>query len=361
MKPLTLPAAAAGAGAREAAAPAARALASRHGRAAAGHGPAAAIPFGEALGEALGASAEGATPEAASPAAAGASRERKPGSTKGRGRSARPGAEDDGAAPGVPAPGAAAPSSAGVGPAPPADASRLAARTVKRALPPPGVASVAGADDGSHGRDGSRRAAGRAERSHDRGAERAASSPPAFPPAARADAPLPVPAPEHRSGPRAAAAVAAPEAPALPLPAAPPGHAVEGAVLRSAAHLRIETAAMGDLSLHLRVRDGSLHLRVEGEAAHLVEARAGELSRALASEGLKLAPVELPSREGTGLGSGASGQQGQPGGSRQQAWNDAADARPEAASFQKPAGRDAAAGTASPPRRIHRGHVDIEA
>jgi hypothetical protein len=115
---------------------------------------------------------------------------------------------------------------------------------------------------------------------------------------------------------------------AAPLPPPPAGQEVGGAVLRNAAHLRVETGELGALSLHLRVLEGALHLRVDGEAAAVVEARAGELSRALAGEGLRLAPIETPSREGAGVQSGTSGGGGgtQSEG-RREAWNEAAETR----------------------------------
>jgi hypothetical protein len=51
------------------------------------------------------------------------------------------------------------------------------------------------------------------------------------------------------------------------------------------------------------VRDGVAHLRVEGEAARAVEARAAELGRALAGEGLRLGELEVrpPSDRGGAL------------------------------------------------------------
>jgi hypothetical protein len=82
-------------------------------------------------------------------------------------------------------------------------------------------------------------------------------------------------------------------APAIPV-AAPRDAPVEGALLRSAAHLRLETPTLGELELHLRIRENTAHLRVEGDGAHLVEARAGELQRALAGEGLRLGSLDLP-------------------------------------------------------------------
>jgi len=123
-------------------------------------------------------------------------------------------------------------------------------------------------------------------------------------------------------------AFSASDGPRAALPPSP-GADVQGAVLRHAAHLKIDAGAMGALELHLRVRDGALHLRVEGDAAHAVEARAGELSRALAGEGLKLAPIETTPRDGMSRDPGT--QQGASGGGerafeqRREAWDEAAE------------------------------------
>ncbi|MFL5273600.1 MAG: hypothetical protein ACJ79E_16195 [Anaeromyxobacteraceae bacterium] len=111
-------------------------------------------------------------------------------------------------------------------------------------------------------------------------------------------------------------------APALPPPPADAGD-VQGAVLRHSAHLRVDAGGLGALELHLRVRDGALHLRVDGEGARTVEARAGELSRALAGEGLRLASVEAPPQDGAHTG--ADGGRGH--GERRDAWQEARDAR----------------------------------
>jgi hypothetical protein len=112
-----------------------------------------------------------------------------------------------------------------------------------------------------------------------------------------------------------------PAAAALPPP--PSGAPdVQGSVMRNAANLRVDTGGLGALELHLRVRDGTLHLRVEGEGARAVEARSGELARALASEGLRLAIVEAPPQDAR-----AGGEGGRGGGERRDAWQEARDAR----------------------------------
>ncbi len=136
----------------------------------------------------------------------------------------------------------------------------------------------------------------------------------------------------------------APARPASPLPPPPAGQDVSGAVLRNAAHLRVELGALGAVSLHMRVHEGALHLRVDGEAAGAVEARAGELSRALAGDGLRLAPIEFPSREGAGVQTGTGGDGGRQGEERREAWNEAADTRgaPQSRTQTTPAERGAA-------------------
>ncbi len=154
------------------------------------------------------------------------------------------------------------------------------------------------------------------EKSRDREAARAAEPAPA---ATRLDPPHPVTSPQDAP---AAARAAAPRL--APIPPPPPGQDVQGAVLQHAAHLKVDAGALGSIELHLRLREGALHLRVDGEAGRVVEARAGELSRTLAGEGLRLA-IETPSRDGTALGSGGEG--GRQGEERREAWNEAADGR----------------------------------
>jgi hypothetical protein len=119
----------------------------------------------------------------------------------------------------------------------------------------------------------------------------------------RKESPLPAPAqllPAPAQPPRAAASPAPEPAAALPRasPARPAaeGGDVEGAVLRNAAHLRIDSGqpGVGEIELHLRVREGVAHLRVDGEGGHLVAARAPELAAALAGAGLSLGRLETP-------------------------------------------------------------------
>ncbi|HET7754653.1 MAG TPA: hypothetical protein VFK85_12155 [Anaeromyxobacteraceae bacterium] len=88
--------------------------------------------------------------------------------------------------------------------------------------------------------------------------------------------------------------------------------AADGAVLRNAAHLRVAAPGVGELELHLRIRDGVAHVRVDGDAARVVESHAAELSRALAGEGLRLgqldakAPTLPSSSAGSAHGDAAS-------------------------------------------------------
>jgi len=153
--------------------------------------------------------------------------------------------------------------------------------------------------------------------------------------AAREPLTPPVPATEARPASR----VAAPQ-PTAPLPAPAAGHDLQGGLLRSAAHLTLDPGTAGSLELHLRVRDGALHLRVEGEGARAVEARAGELSSALAGEGLKLAPIELG---GADAGPRSGGEGGRGFEERRDAWQEAADAHHQPAATPSPAGRGEAA------------------
>jgi hypothetical protein len=137
-----------------------------------------------------------------------------------------------------------------------------------------------------------------------------------------ADAPAPLlpgsqpPTPAAET-PRAAA-LGPPARAAAPLPADPNQTSLGGAILPGGAHLRLESEGMGDLALHLRVRDGVAHLRVEGEQAGQLVGRGQELQRALAAEGLKLGQLEVerPPAPSAALGDGArtAGEQGQAGG-----------------------------------------------
>ncbi len=136
--------------------------------------------------------------------------------------------------------------------------------------------------------------------------------------------PSPLPSPlEARPSVKVAAAQPV-SRPDLPLPSAAAGGEVQGSVLRQAAHLRMDVNGLGLIELHLRVRGEALHLRVEGEGARAIESRAGELSRTLAGEGLKLA-LEIPAQERSGLHARGDGGRGSD--ERRQAWNEAAESR----------------------------------
>ena len=74
------------------------------------------------------------------------------------------------------------------------------------------------------------------------------------------------------------------------------GNGVDGAILRSAAHLRIEgvPGGLGELELHLRIRGDVTILRVEGAGAQAVGMRETELAASLAAAGLSLGRLDLP-------------------------------------------------------------------
>jgi hypothetical protein len=67
---------------------------------------------------------------------------------------------------------------------------------------------------------------------------------------------------------------------------------LHAAAIGNNAHLRLETADAGSLSLHLRVRDGVADLEVEGAGARSLDLRPQEIRRALAGEGLTLGRFE---------------------------------------------------------------------
>ncbi|GEJ56991.1 hypothetical protein [Anaeromyxobacter diazotrophicus] len=223
---------------------------------------------------------------------------------------------------------------------------RLAARAAaKGPLAAPGTAAPA--DPVHAAGKGAAQAAPAREKAREREAPRAEQV--ATP--ARAELTAPAPA---LAEPRAASRAAAPAAAApAPLPAAPAGQDVQGAVLHSAAHLKVDAGgALGAIELHLRVRDGAVLLRVDGDAARAVESHAGELSRSLAGHGLELAPIEVGARD---AGASLGGQGGRGFEERREAWQEAADAR------QGPtAAPPAPAGRGAPPTRSDRG-VHVEA
>jgi flagellar hook-length control protein FliK len=92
------------------------------------------------------------------------------------------------------------------------------------------------------------------------------------------------------------------------------------ALLPQAAHLRMEVEGAGDLSLHLRMRDGFAHVTVSGAAAPLVEMRSADLRSALAGQGLSLGQLEqVTASSTTNLGDAQSQQLARDGGSQSQA------------------------------------------
>lgn len=175
---------------------------------------------------------------------------------------------------------------------------------------------------------------------------------PAEPRAART-----APAPEATTRPVAVAGQAASPAPESQLRLAPPPAArgapvlppepaqgsLGGAILPNAAHLRLESEGLGDLALHLRIRDGVAHLRVEGDQAGLLVGRGQELQRALAAEGLKLGHLEAERPQVAAAPqadtSRSSLEQGEPRGQR------------ERETAGEPAQPHRAPGTAAPARR----------
>jgi len=93
---------------------------------------------------------------------------------------------------------------------------------------------------------------------------------------------------------------------------------LEGAVLPHAAHLRVESGLLGQIELHVRVRDGVAHVRLEGPAAIAAQSQLPELRSALAREGLALGEVEItptsappptPAQAATGGGIGSNGEE----------------------------------------------------
>jgi hypothetical protein len=140
------------------------------------------------------------------------------------------------------------------------------------------------------GRERLARAPERATKVPELKARAADAAHPAFVPPAAPNAPA---APD---GFRVPAAPPAPSASAAALLHADPRADVGGAILPAAAHLRLSSDALGDVTLHLRMRDGAAHVRVEASATAAVDARAPELARALAAEGIALAKLEVEPR-----------------------------------------------------------------
>ncbi|MEO8212776.1 MAG: hypothetical protein ABI560_06275 [Myxococcales bacterium] len=74
------------------------------------------------------------------------------------------------------------------------------------------------------------------------------------------------------------------------------------------AHVRLETAKDGDLSLHLMVHDGVVDVRFDGAASRTLDIRSNEVRAALAGEGISLGTFESATRSSSGsqASSGAS-------------------------------------------------------
>ncbi|MEP6653336.1 MAG: hypothetical protein ABJA82_08255 [Myxococcales bacterium] len=72
------------------------------------------------------------------------------------------------------------------------------------------------------------------------------------------------------------------------------------------AHVRLETAKDGDLSLHLMVHDGVVDVRFDGAASRTLDIRSNEVRAALAGEGISLGTFESATRSSSGSQSGAS-------------------------------------------------------
>ena len=83
------------------------------------------------------------------------------------------------------------------------------------------------------------------------------------------------------------------------------------AVLPQAAHVRMNLDGAGDLSLHLRMREGVAHVTVSGSAAALVDSHSSDLRTSLAGQGVTLGRVEVVASASDSRGSDV-GQQGQP-------------------------------------------------
>ncbi|HET6439940.1 MAG TPA: flagellar hook-length control protein FliK [Anaeromyxobacter sp.] len=153
--------------------------------------------------------------------------------------------------------------------------------------------------------------------------------------------------------------------PLPPLPAEPGETVVSGAVMPAAAHLRLSSDTLGEVALHLRLQDGAAHIRIEGTDKSAVEARAPELVRALAAEGIGLARIEVqtsparPDSDGSPGGMQPDLQRqsnpGEGGGQDPSPW-DGGEARSPSASAPT-----LSPNTAPRPARAHPGAVDVTA
>jgi hypothetical protein len=121
---------------------------------------------------------------------------------------------------------------------------------------------------------------------------------PVFPSPAGPDAASPGAASPHGKGATSAASlVAGPGEAGRPTElraSETPG--LDGAILRSAAHFRIEgtPGGPGDIELHLRLRGDVAHVRIDGSIGRAAAANAPELASALATAGLTLGKLDTP-------------------------------------------------------------------
>jgi hypothetical protein len=129
----------------------------------------------------------------------------------------------------------------------------------------------------------------------------------------------------------------------------------EGAVLRNAAHLRVESPELGQIALHLRVRGGVAEVRFDGDRASALRERVPELARALASEGLALGKIDPPAPS-----SGSTASSGDPGAHAPSGWEPGSqgDGRKERDPDQPeppapPAQPTQRSGTARAPNHLH--------
>ncbi len=136
--------------------------------------------------------------------------------------------------------------------------------------------------------------------------------------------------------------------------------------MTAAAHLRISSDTLGDVALHLRIQDGAAHIRMEGPSRSAIEARAPELARALAAEGIGLARIEIQPRT---TGDSTTGNRNPDPGAGQQQDRAGADPRspqqqrqPDEPQAEERASQRPAARTATTTRaRNHAGAHDVTA
>ena len=118
-------------------------------------------------------------------------------------------------------------------------------------------------------------------------------------PAAATDVANPAAAPASSSPQPALLSFALAELAPPPPPAAMPlwtqaadDQSLRATLTSDTAHVSLDTGAAGELSLHLRIKDGVTDVRVDGMAAQTMDIRQQDLRAALASEGLTLGTFE---------------------------------------------------------------------